>query len=145
MLRQTSRSFLWLGLALCLVATPAGAADQLSKSVKKDCADIKKQLKESDKRLAELRKEIEKYDQQFNEAKARFQSYQSKHSSMAGCSRGNPGNSAECIQVLAGLQQSGDDMTRIEQQRLVPTRQKNAVENDRLTPKLNQKLLNCPQ
>jgi len=143
-MKLTSLLFISL-FALNCFSLPALADTKLSKAAKQQCKDIKNQLKESDKQTAALKAEIERLNLQFEEAKGRFASYRGKLSGMSGCSQGNPGNNSECLQTLAGLKQSGDDMNRIDQQRLVPTRKKNTIENEMLTPKAMQKALNCPQ
>lgn len=136
----------FLGLSLISgLCRAEPAKSEKPKSVKEQCKDIKKELKELAKQKTAFNQEVLSFETQFGEAKTRFESYRARLSGMQGCSQGNPSNSSECLQVLAGLKQSGDAMTRAEQQRKEPARQKNNVENQMLTPTAMQKALKCPQ
>ncbi len=135
--------FLILLTLMAFVAySPALHAGE-DKDTRRSCDQIKKQLKGLTAEKQKLSGQKAALESEFAKAREKFESYRSRLGSMSGCSKGNPDNSAGCEEVLKGLDLSGTEMNRADEQKKSIGQGITGLENQLVQPQAEWKAYGC--
>ncbi len=123
---------------------PAAQAKEVDPNdAKAVCAQTKAEIKQLEEEQQRAVEELKPIEARQGQAKQRFEEFRTRLRTQSGCSKGNPGNTAECEEILAGLAKSGDEISKIQDEMVAVGKKKDAVESKLLLPNEKLKAYRC--